>query len=62
MPACREGERTELCFGLAPFNFLEPRGGVFDRSVPSAGAFLVYSCQRVGRVNGVVFCFLRFRC
>ena len=53
MPACTEGERTELHRCACTVKFPGPRGGGFDGYSPSAAVFSVYACQGVGRANGV---------
>ena len=57
MPACREGERTELLlFALAPLNFPGLGGGVLGGSLPLAG-----TCESDGRENLLNRFLLRFR-
>ena len=62
MPACREGDYTELLFFvLAPFNFPGPASGIFGGSVQSAAVLLVDICERDRRGGTMNRFRLRFR-
>ena len=61
MPACREGERTELCFCACAAQFSRIRAGVFGGSLPLAAALSVATCQREGRGGAMLRFRLHFR-
>ena len=61
MPACREGERTELLFLCLRRSIFPAWGGVFQKSLQTIAKRLVDTCQRDGRGRVLHRFILRFR-